>query len=122
MAPTLAELAQMRADCAAVGADFFVLFGEEEANADQYVLPFRARWLVLLAQKVWVRQFRIPGSAVAGKLKEAGFRVLSIAEDRAVLGAPANQLPGDYHWNETGSAAFGEAAARVFAAGRRPRR
>jgi hypothetical protein len=115
--PTLFEFRQMREECRSAGARFYILYGDEEVNADQYVLAMRPPLLVRFAQWFWVRQFRFDGAEVEKRLKAEGFEVLSVAEQEAALDSPSNRLPGDYHWNEGGARLFGEAAARRFAEG-----
>ncbi|MBI3552416.1 MAG: hypothetical protein HY077_07845 [Elusimicrobia bacterium] len=114
LAPVLSELRQMRDACRASGARFFVVYADEEVNADYYVLPERPPVAVRFEQWFFIRQFRFDGAVVEKRLRDAGLEILSIAGDEPGLRSRSNRLPGDYHWNESGANLFGEAAAREF--------
>lgn len=119
MAPTLAELRQMAAACRKAGARFYVVYDGDAATADQYLLVGGPAWPGKLAQSFWIRSLRFEGATVEDRLRvdgaAFGYELLSIAAERTKLQEQANRLPGDYHWNERGSALFGEAAAAALA-------
>lgn len=119
MRPTLAELAQMNSACRAAGARLFVVYDEDAATADQYLLITGPSWPGRLAQWLWIRSLRFDGGGVAKRISDEGARLgytlLSIAAERPALQDPANLLPSDYHWNTRGAGIFGEAAARALA-------
>lgn len=115
LAPTLADLRRMQDLCRAAGARFFIAYGDEEVNADQFVQPLRPPLVARLAQRFAIRPFRFDGAAVAERLHEEGFDVLPLSADQPELESPSNRLPGDYHWNESGAALFGDAVARELA-------